>query len=70
MCGFRGIVGGADFSGWFGEVVVRCKRVGCGMGVVRQSACLVFDPVTVDNFASCFNCTPVGRESDSMMAPT
>ena len=26
--------------------------------------------VTVNNFASLFNCTPVGRASDSMMAPT
>ena len=26
--------------------------------------------VTVDNDAAFFNCTPVGRASDSMMAPT
>ena len=37
---------------------------------MRQSACLVFNPMTVTNFASLFNCTPVGRASDSMMAPT
>ena len=36
---------------------------------MRQSACLVFNPITVNNFASLFNCTPVGRASDSMMAP-
>ena len=36
----------------------------------RVSVCLVFNPITVNNFASLFNCTPVGRESDSMMAPT
>ena len=24
----------------------------------------------VDNYAALFNCTPVGRASDSMMAPT
>ena len=24
----------------------------------------------VDNYAAFFNCTPVGRASDSMMAPT
>ena len=67
---FKKVVGGAGFSGRFGGVVVRCRRVGCGMDVVRQSACLVFDPITVNNFASLFNCTPVGRASDSMMAPT
>ena len=28
---------------------------------MRQSACLVLDLITVNNFASLFNCTPVGR---------
>ena len=36
----------------------------------NKSACLVFNPITINNFASLFNCTPVGRASDSMMAPT
>ena len=40
------------------------------LNIMRQSACLVFNPITVNNFASLFNCTPVGRASDSMMAPT
>ena len=37
---------------------------------MRQSACLVFYAIMVDNYAAFFNCTPVGRASDSMMAPT
>ena len=37
---------------------------------MRPSACLVFNPITVDNYASSLNCTPAGRVSDSMMAPT
>ena len=32
---------------------------------MRQSACLVFNPITVNNFASLFNCTSVGWASDS-----
>ena len=36
---------------------------------MRQSACLVFNPITVNNFASLFNCMPFGRASDSMMTP-
>ena len=40
------------------------------INIMRQSACLVFNPIKVNNFASLFNCTPVGRASDSMMAPT
>ena len=35
---------------------------------MRQSACLVFNPIMVDNYAAFFDCTPVGRASDSMMA--
>ena len=33
-------------------------------------ACLVINPITVDDYAALFNCTPVDRASDSMMAPT
>ena len=46
------------------------KRIGYNINIMRQSACLVFNPITVNNFASLFNCMPVGRASDSMMAPT
>ena len=70
VCGFKRIVGRAGFSDRFGGVVVRYGRVGCGVDVVRQSACLVFGPVAVGGFASLFGCMPVGRASDSMMAPT
>ena len=37
---------------------------------MRESACLVFNPITVKNFASLFNCTPLGRASDSLMIQT
>ena len=36
----------------------------------QQTACLVVNPITVGNFAFLFNCTPMGRTSDSMMVPT
>ena len=63
-------VGWADFSDQFRKIIVRYKRIGYNINIMRQSACLVFNPITVNNFASLFNCTPVGRGSDSMMAPT
>ena len=63
-------MGRADFSDRFKKIVVCCGRVGCGVDVVRQSACLVFGPVAVGGFASRFACAPVGWASDSMMAPT
>ena len=41
------------------------KRIGYNINVMRQSACLVINPITVDSFVSFFNCTPVGRTSDN-----
>ena len=40
------------------------------MNVMRQTARLVVNPITVDRFAAIFNCTPAGRASDLMMAPS
>ena len=45
-------------------------RIGHNWNVMRQSTFLVFNPIMVDNYAAFFNCTLVGRASDSMMAPT
>ena len=67
---FKQIEVRADFSDQFRKIIVRYKRIGYNINIMRQSACLVFNPITVNNFASLFNCTPVGRASDSMMAPT
>ena len=63
-------VGRADFSDQFRKIIVRYKRIGYNINIMRLSACLVFNPITVNNFASLFNCTPVGRSSHSKMAPT
>ena len=70
VCGLGGIVGSGGFSAQFVGVVSRCRRIGCGINVLQRTACLVVGPVTVGNFAFLFNCTPVGRTSDSMMVPT
>ena len=59
-----------DFYDQFKKIIVLYKRIGYNINIMRQSACLVLNPITVNNFASLFNCTPVGRASDSMMAPT
>ena len=52
------------------KIITRYRRIGYNLNVMRQSACLVFNPIMVDNYAAFFNCTPVGRASDTMMAPT
>ena len=59
-----------DFSLQFGKIISHYRCIGYNLNVMRQSACLVFNPIMVDNYAAFFNCTPVGRASDSMMAPT
>ena len=67
---FKTIVGRADFSDQFKNIIVRYKRFGCAINIMRQSAYLVFNPITVNDFASLSDCTPVGRASDSVMAQT
>ena len=58
---FKTIVGRADFSDQFRKMIARYKRIGYQINIMQQSACLVFNTITVYNFASLFNCTPVGR---------
>ena len=65
---FRKNEGRADFSDQLRKIIVRYKRIGYNINIMRQSTCLVFNPITVNYFL--FNCTPVCRASDSMMAPT
>ena len=62
--------GMTDFSDQFRKSIIRYKRIGYNLNVMRQSACLVINPITVDGYATLFNCTSVDRASDSMMAPT
>ena len=63
-------MGRTDFSDQFRKIIIRLKRIGYDLNVMRQSACYVINLITVDNIAVLFNCTPVDRASDSMMAPT
>ena len=64
------IMGRTDFSDHFRKRMMRHKRIGYDLNVMRQFTCLVINIFTVDNFAALFNYTPVDRASDSMMAPT
>ena len=58
-----------DFSRQFRKEIMRYKRIGYNLNVIRQSACLAINLIMVDSFAALFNCTPVDRASESMMAP-
>ena len=48
------------------KIIIRHKRIGYDLNTMRQSVCLVINPITVDNFAALFNCTPMDRASDTM----
>ena len=67
---FKKIRGMTDFSDQFRNIIMRYKRIGYNLNVMRQSACLVINPIRVDGFAALLTCMPVDRASDSMMAPT
>ena len=41
---FKKIVGRADFSDQLKKFIVRYKRIGYNINIMRQSACLVFNP--------------------------
>ena len=51
------LIGKNDFSYHF-------KKIGYNIDVLRQTACLVVNPIKVNSFAYLFNCTTVGRASD------
>ena len=53
-----------DFPYHSKKIIVRYKKIGYNIDVLRQTACLVVNPIKVDNFAYLFDCTTVGRASD------
>ena len=67
---FKRTVGKPNFSDQFKKIVKRYKRVGYNLDIMRQSAYLVLNPITVYSYGFLFNCTTVGQASDSMTALT
>ena len=67
---FKRIFGKPNLSDQFKKIVKRCIRVGYNLDIMRQSACLVLNPITVYGYGFLFNCTTVSQASDSMMALT
>ena len=61
---FRKIIGKNDFPYHFKKIIVRYKKTGYNIDVLRQTACLVVNPIKVNSFAYLFNCTTVARASD------
>ena len=64
---FRKIVGKSNFSKQFRKLINRYKRIGYSLDIMRQTACLVVNPIIIDGYASLFNYTTAVRASDSVM---
>ena len=61
-------MGRTDYSQQFRRIIMRHKRISYDSNVMLQSACLVNNPITVDNFTALFDCTPADRASDFFIA--
>ena len=67
---FKRIVRKSNFSDQLKKIVKRYIRVGYNLDIMRQSAWLVLNPITVYSYGFLFNCTTVGQAPDSMAALT
>ena len=61
---FRKIVGKTDFSIQFKKDYCSLQEDRYNLDILWQTACMVVNPIVIDNFASHFNCTMVSRSSD------
>ena len=57
-------IGKNDFPYHFKKIIVRYKKICYNIDVLRQTVCLVVNPIKVNSFAYLFNCTTAGRPSD------
>ena len=60
---FRKIIAKNNFPYHFKKIIVRYKKSGYNIDVLRQTACLVVNPIKTNCFAYLFNCTTAGRDS-------
>ena len=67
---FKRIVGKPNCSDQFKKIVKRYIRVGYNLDIMRQSAYLVLNPITVYCYGFLLNCMTVGQASDSRTALT
>ena len=66
--GFKKIIGNPNYSDLFKRFVNRFNKAGYTLDIMRQTTCLVFNPIMVEGYAALFSCTAVVQASDSMTA--
>ena len=57
-----------NFSDLFKRIVNRFKRAWYTLDIMRQTGCLVFNPIMVEGYAALFSCTAVVQALVSMTA--
>ena len=62
-------VGSNYFPAQFIEIDSHYRGIGCIIGVLQRTACLVVHSVADGSFAFLFGCMPVGRASGSVSVP-
>ena len=65
---FKKIIGNPKFSDLFRRIENRFRRTGYTLDIMRQTACLIFNPIMIEGYAALFSCTAVGQAPDSMTA--
>ena len=62
---FKKIIGNPNFSDLFKRIVNCFKRVGYTSDIIRQTACLFFNLIMVEEYAALFSFTAVVQASYS-----
>ena len=65
---FKESIGNPNFSDLLKRIVNRFRRAGYTLYIMRQSACLVFNPIMIKGYAALFSYTAVVQVSHSMTA--
>ena len=60
---FKKLIGRKDFSFQFRKIITRYRRIGYNLNVMRQSACLAFNPIMITMLPSLIACRWVGRQT-------
>ena len=58
------IIGKNDFPYHFKKIIVRYKKIIYNIDILRQTTCLVVNPIKVNSFTYLVNYTTVDRASD------
>ena len=63
---YKKIIRNPNFFDIYKRIDGRFRRVRYNLDIIRQAACIVFNPFMVESYASLLSCTAVVEASDSM----